>query len=161
MVFVTHDQEEALSISDQIAVMSEGRIVQLGSPTEIYVRPNSRYVAEFIGLANFIGVDVTEPGRARLGDVVLPLPAAVARGPATLVARPEAIRLVSGPFKGDAAIIPGTIQRRSFLGNMARYWIATPHGEWIIDDPAPDGRLHADDVSLSLSVERLHLLPSA
>ncbi len=70
MVFVTHDQEEALSISDRIAEMKEGRIAQIGSPTDIYFHPNSKYVAEFVGLANFVEADVVAPGKARIGDTV-------------------------------------------------------------------------------------------
>src|SRR6185436_1185361 len=58
-VYVTHDQEEALTMSDRIAVMSEGRILQLGTPDEIYERPRSRFVADFIGQTNFLEVDVT------------------------------------------------------------------------------------------------------
>jgi putative spermidine/putrescine transport system ATP-binding protein len=159
MVFVTHDQEEALSISDRIAVMKEGKIAQIGSPTDIYFHPNSRYVAEFVGLANFIEVDVVEPGRARFGDTVFDVPVVREPGKATLVARPEAIRFVS-PQMPHAASIPGKIQRRSFLGNMARYVIDTPLGELTVDEPTPDSNMHADEVRLTFIADRLHVLPT-
>jgi len=67
-VFVTHDQEEALTMSDRLAVMNEGRILQIGTPREIYHRPQERFVADFIGDTNFLAAEVlgAEGGRARL-----------------------------------------------------------------------------------------------
>jgi ABC-type Fe3+/spermidine/putrescine transport system ATPase subunit len=159
MVFVTHDQEEALSISDQIAVMKEGRIAQIGSPTDIYFHPNSRYVAEFVGLANFVEADAVEAGRVRIGDTVFDVPAVREPGKVTLVIRPEAIKFVSTPVQSASAGIPGRILRRAFLGNMARYWIETPVGEWIVDEPTPDSRMRPDEVRLSFIADRLHALP--
>jgi ABC-type Fe3+/spermidine/putrescine transport system ATPase subunit len=159
MVFVTHDQEEALSISDQIAVMKEGRIAQIGSPTDIYFHPNSRYVAEFVGLANFVEADAIEAGRVRIGDTVFDVPAVRGPGKVTLVIRPEAIKFVSTPIESTSAGIPGRILRRAFLGNMARYWIETPVGEWIVDEPTPDSRMRPDEVRLSFIADRLHALP--
>jgi ABC-type Fe3+/spermidine/putrescine transport system ATPase subunit len=158
MVFVTHDQEEALSISDRIAVMKEGRIAQIGSPTDIYFHPNSKYVAEFVGLANFVEADVVAPGKARIGDTVFDLPMVRDPGKATIVVRPEAIKFVPSQAQA-AASIPGRIQRRSFLGNMARYVIETPLGEWTVDEPTPDSGMHADDVRLTFIADRLHVLP--
>jgi ABC-type Fe3+/spermidine/putrescine transport system ATPase subunit len=158
MVFVTHDQEEALSISDQVAVMCEGKIVQLGAPADIYFRPATRYVAEFVGLANFVDVTVTQQGVVQLGQHTINMPSARTAGQATLMIRPEALQIVSAPMPA-ARIVPGRIQRHSFLGSMARYWVQTVHGEWIVDEPAPDGRMHVGDVQIKLSVERLHLLP--
>ena len=64
-VYVTHDQEEAMSMSTRIAVMSEGRIQQIGTPSEIYYKPRSRFVADFIGESNFLEVDAPAPGRRR------------------------------------------------------------------------------------------------
>src|SRR6185437_14606792 len=68
-VYVTHDQEEAMSVSTRIAVMSEGRIRQIGTPSEIYFKPNSRFVADFIGESNFLDVDARDASR---GTVFLP-----------------------------------------------------------------------------------------
>jgi ABC-type Fe3+/spermidine/putrescine transport system ATPase subunit len=157
MVFVTHDQEEALSISDRIAVMKEGRIAQIGSPTDIYFHPNSRYVAEFVGLANFVEADVVEPGRARIGEAVFDIPGARDPGKATLVVRPEAIRFAS-PQTAQSAAISGRILRRSFLGNMARYLVDTPLGEWTVDEPTPDSQMRPDEVRLAFISDRVHVL---
>ena len=89
-VFVTHDQEEAMALGDRIGVMSGGRMEQVGTPHEIYLRPQSRFVAEFIGEANLFDV-VFDGGVARLPDgAILPASAREA-GPATLVVRPESV----------------------------------------------------------------------
>ena len=157
MVFVTHDQEEALSISDQVAVMKEGRIAQIGSPTDIYFHPNSRYVAEFVGLANFVTAEVSEPGRVRIGEVTLDVSGANRKGSATLMVRPESIKFANAAVSGTT--IPGKILRRSFLGNMARYWVQTPLGEWVVDEPTPDERARPEEVQLTFIANRLHVLP--
>jgi ABC-type Fe3+/spermidine/putrescine transport system ATPase subunit len=159
MVFVTHDQEEALSISDQVAVMGEGRIVQLGTPEDVYFRPANRYVAEFVGLANFIDVNVTAPGRVQLADQPFQFAGATTVGPATLVVRPETMKLVVQPSAVSGPMLRGKVQRRSFLGSTARYWIQTAVGEWIVDEAAPDARALSDDVQVTLTLDRLHLLP--
>ena len=91
-VYVTHDQEEAMSMADRIAVMSDGRLEQLGTPTEIYKRPASRFVADFIGDSNFFSANVTGDV-ATLADGTR-VPCTPGRsGQATLMVRPESIRL--------------------------------------------------------------------
>jgi ABC-type Fe3+/spermidine/putrescine transport system ATPase subunit len=159
MVFVTHDQEEALSISDQVAVMRDGRIVQLGTPEDVYFRPQNRYVAEFVGLANFADVEVTTPGQIQMKSINFAFPGAAAAGSGTLMVRPEAMRLVTQPTSSDKPILKGHIVRRAFLGSTARYWIETREGEWIVDEAAPEHRPFSDEVTIALSIERLHLLP--
>jgi len=158
MVFVTHDQEEALSISDQIAVMNKGRIEQLGSPTDIYNRPTTRYVAEFIGQANFIDVDVAGDGTVGIGGLSLPVKSGIT-GAVTAVIRPETVKIVSGPVPVGSPTIAGRVSRRAFHGNMMRYWIDTDFGEWTVDEAAPDPRTQSDDVKLLLSADRLHFVP--
>ncbi len=158
MIFVTHDQEEALSISDRIAVMKDGRIEQLGTPTDIYFHPTSRYVAEFVGLANFVAAEGLGDGRVRIGDVTFGLPAASPARPVTLVVRPESIRFLSGSAATEGPAFPGRIERRSFLGNMARYWVRTAFGEWIVDEPLPSGEGHPEEVTLAFALDRIHVL---
>ena len=110
-VYVTHDQEEALTMSDRIAVMNEGRILQLGTPGEIYERPRTRFVADFIGQTNFLEVDVTgwdgtaststfrDRARCERGvpDGIQP------QGRMTLAVRPEKISLLGGPARDRGA----------------------------------------------------------
>jgi ABC-type Fe3+/spermidine/putrescine transport system ATPase subunit len=112
-VYVTHDQEEAMAMADRIAVMSDGRLEQLGTPTEIYKRPASRFVADFIGDSNFFAANVTGDV-ATLADGTR-VPCTPGRsGEATLMVRPESIRL-------DAAgAVKGTVMHTSFLGSYVR-----------------------------------------
>ena len=93
-IYVTHDQEEALAISDRIAVMEGGRIQQIGTPLEIYHHPANRFVADFVGLANFVEGERAGPGRIRVGALIFAVPDGTAgSGPVTMVLRPEALRL--------------------------------------------------------------------
>ncbi len=111
-VFVTHDQEEALTMSDRIGVMSAGRIQQIGAPREIYTRPVNRFVASFIGETNFLPATLG-PGGARLasGDVIEV--AGTGEGPATVTVRPEQVRLVPA---GEAGAIAATIRDWVYFG---------------------------------------------
>jgi len=161
-IYVTHDQEEALSISDRIAVMNYGRIVQLGTPREIYYHPADRFVADFVGLANFVPVDVVGPGRVRLGDVVLDVPGATGIGKATLVVRPETLGLTATPPPRDTGhpALRGRVKTSAFLGVMARYWIEALEMEWIVDQTAPGEGMFSGEVYLVLSPDRMHVLPA-
>src|SRR5579862_1295348 len=120
-VYVTHDQEEAMSMADRIAVMSDGRIEQLGTPTEIYKRPTTRFVADFIGDSNFFDAAV-DSGVAVLGDGSR-VPSAPGSGKATLMVRPESIRL-----DPDGAL-RGTVVQTSFLGKHVRVAVETGAAE--------------------------------
>jgi ABC-type Fe3+/spermidine/putrescine transport system ATPase subunit len=158
-IYVTHDQEEALSISDRVAVMNQGRIVQVGTPLEIYYRPADRFVADFVGLANFVPVAVVAAGVARLGDLALTVEAATRAGPAMLVVRPETVTLAAQP-PSDAGrpVIRGRVKTSAFLGGLARYWVEAMGMEWVVDQAAPGEAMFSGDVYLSLSPERTHVL---
>ena len=116
-IFVTHDQEEALSMSDRIVVMHQGVADQVGTPFEIYNKPTTRFVATFVGTLNTLTGKVvdTQSGGIRLAgqDITLgrPLPA----GPVTLAARPEAISLTTGDI-----VMPALITGVDFLGSVIR-----------------------------------------
>ncbi len=132
-LYVTHDQEEALSLSDRVAVMRRGRIEQLGAPAEIYHRPASRFVAEFIGTANLIEGSVRD-GALASADASWPAPAAAGRGngtAATLLFRPEHIGLLPGTRAGG---ISGTVLATSFMGSVERLSVALPSGKVILVD---------------------------
>ncbi|MCL6552990.1 MAG: ABC transporter ATP-binding protein [Firmicutes bacterium] len=163
-IYVTHDQEEALSISDRIAVMRQGRIVQQGTPREIYYRPHDRFVADFVGLANFVSVEVVAPGRVRLDGQEFTVPGAAGVGRATLVVRPETIALSPHPPAASAGTMPrpvlrGRVRTVAFLGALARYWVQAAGMEWIVDQPAPGERWYDGEVYLVLDPERTHVLP--
>ena len=138
-VLVTHDQEEALSMSDLVCVMKDGRIVQQGTPAELYDEPASRYVADFVGKSNFLsGVLVTSgpSPAARLANgavVVGRWPNKRERGlgpqsPVSIAVRPELIAM-SRPGAGihaeNAILIKATVKNRIFLGENTEYLVAT------------------------------------
>jgi putative spermidine/putrescine transport system ATP-binding protein len=118
-LFVTHDQEEALAIADRVGVMQDGRIEQLGSPTDIYSRPATPFVAEFVGLTNRLagtvsGSTVTVRGRdLPLVDLSTP------PGPVTALVRPEAVTLASDD-SGESGPLTGTVIAITFLGATSR-----------------------------------------
>ena len=139
-VYVTHDQAEAMVISDRIVVMFDGRVRQVGSATEIYLHPASREVADFIGLSNFIEGRIkerTEEGRytveTPLGDVWCRSALALPVGdPATVVVRPESIKLTrSPPNNSGLNCITGKIRDRIYLGNIAGYRVVCADGSVI------------------------------
>ncbi|MFC5507778.1 ABC transporter ATP-binding protein [Bosea massiliensis] len=158
MVFVTHDQEEALSISDRIAVMRDGRIEQLDAPEQIYFHPRNRYVAEFVGTANFLPVEIVDDAAIRVGSNVLPFPARHVSGKPSLMVRPECLRLLATSEAGSAHTLCGRIERKSFHGATARYWVQTPIGELIVDCPAPAAPAVGEEVGVQLDIARAHLI---
>jgi putative spermidine/putrescine transport system ATP-binding protein len=122
-IYVTHDQEEALSMSDRIVVMNEGRVEQVGTPSEIYNRPRTRFVASFVGTLNVLQGEVVDPGAGRVRiddqDIALAqaLPGVRTGESLTLALRPEAIAL---GHHGDRNRLDGHIEEVSFLGSVVR-----------------------------------------
>ena len=141
-IFVTHDQEEALTMSDRMAVMSNGRVQQVGAPAEIYRRPANRFVAEFIGDTNLIPatVECAEGGTVHCagagGRFTLPAVAGTRAGDTvTLALRPENIRLsaLSGTLRNGS--LEGRIVDRIFLGTDTAYHVAVGDGlELVVRD---------------------------
>src|SRR6185503_1124058 len=168
-LYVTHDQAEALAVSDRIAVMAHGRVEQLGAPAEIYRRPTTRFVADFIGEANLLPVVVEESGpkgaRVRLGGVTLSIPGGgVTAAAATLVARPEAIRIrVAASMPPPEGTLAGGIRQAAYLGAAAEYTVDTEVGVVAVTDALmPEGLLPAGTrVWLTFSPDRLAVLPAA
>jgi spermidine/putrescine transport system ATP-binding protein len=111
-VFVTHDQEEALTMSDRIGVMSQGKLQQVGTAKEIYTRPKNRFVASFIGETNFLEARA-EGGKVRLASGDLVEFEAPATGDITLTIRPEQLRLVPA---GEVGAIPAVISNLVYFG---------------------------------------------
>lgn len=126
-IFVTHDQEEALSISDRIVVMHQGVADQVGTPFEIYNRPATRFVAEFVGTLNLVDADVVEAmtGRVQVGevDVALNRPLVAGAGERiSLALRPETVAL--GRTEGRDVVLSGRIAEVHFLGSVIRIRVA-------------------------------------
>ncbi|GAA2824698.1 putative spermidine/putrescine transport system ATP-binding protein [Leucobacter komagatae] len=167
-VFVTHDQEEALAISDRVAVMESGRIAQLGTPEELYRRPASPFVADFVGLSNRVaGVLDSHPDGTvvRVQGAVLPVlgqagSSAGAGAAVTAYVRPEHVRLVAtspGPGSagaGAGAGAGGTVVSSGFLGSIRRTVVELNDGTTIAAQHGADIAYAAgDQVSVSFAAE--------
>ena len=130
-IYVTHDQGEALALSHEIAVMNAGRIVQIGSPREIYERPRNRFVADFVGLTNFLDATVEQPDaendsyrvNSSIGPLLLNSMGLYARGePVVISVRPEDIELHQQRPEG-ANVIEATVDFKVFLGESLDYQV--------------------------------------
>ena len=136
-VFVTHDQGEAMTMADRIAVMNEGRIEQIGTPEEIYRRPASRFVADFIGESNFAEVELVDGAAVTVRDrIPLTAPPQTRSGRGTLMVRPECVRLAPAS-EGDRGLL-GTVIKVSFLGSVTRTAVHCPavDAPFIVDMPS-------------------------
>ncbi len=118
-LFVTHDQEEALAIADRVGVMQSGKLEQLGPPTQVYSRPATPFVAEFVGLTNRIAGTVKQ-GSVEVRGALIPLVQPdVPDGPATALVRPEAVTLATNGELADGPLV-GTVIAVAFLGATSR-----------------------------------------
>jgi len=121
MIYVTHDQEEALTMSDRIAVMRAGKVAQCGGPREIYDRPVDRFVADFIGDTNILDGEAVGAALAMPGGWRLPLPEA-RHGRASVALRPERVRLCPP----GAGLVDATIEEANFLGDSVLLKLSLP-----------------------------------
>jgi len=154
-LFVTHDQEEALAISDRVGVMAQGRLEQIDTPATVYQRPASPFVAEFVGVTNAF------TGTATAGGVQLPggrrLPAAVVDGrtdgsPVRVLVRPDGLRLGSA---GNGAALSGTVLTHSFLGPVTRITVRLAgSGDLVrVDVPSDQAGDHPAAAEVGLDVD--------
>ncbi|NCC12790.1 MAG: ABC transporter ATP-binding protein, partial [Spirochaetia bacterium] len=164
-VYVTHDRVEAMSLSDRVVVMKNGYIRQIGSPSEIYEDPNSRFVAGFVGKAAFFPVTVTKHDKkvwtCQLGDKEVLVERAAddveVGSDAVLMARPESLRVV----ESGAGKIEGKVRMNVYLGNSLEAFIHTSFGEVLvqIDDPhAKKVFKEGEAVSIDFTADRVRLL---
>ena len=165
-LFVTHDQEEALAIADRVGVMNKGRLEQLGPPTQIYSRPATPFVAEFVGLTNRLA-GMVKDGEVEVRGARLPLVKPDAPdGPAIALVRPEAVSLVADG-EGASGALSGTVIAVAFLGATSRVTVdlgdmvvlaqmptssaaATPAGTRVTLSLRPDPVLIARDETTSV-----------
>ena len=173
-VYVTHDQEEALTMSDRIAVMNAGKVEQIGTPTEIYDRPASVFVAGFIGQANLWHGRQT--GRANRDYVEVSILGATLRarpgdthietgGEATVMVRPERVRVSVEPPSGDVAAIPAKVVDLTFQGPMLRLSLTAADGSPVVAHVGPEQDLPmlrpGDDVYAGWATDASLVLPAA
>ncbi len=167
-VYVTHDQDEALSLSDWIAVMNAGRVEQAGTPWEIYYHPRTAFLADFVGAVNLVPATVREIRGAQavvsfgVRSLTVNVPAGLslrAGAEVRLCVRPEAVALTARGASPDAAAFPGTIARKAFLGDLMRYWVAIDGQEWMVDQPDPGASTPFEgDVLVEVRPERVHVI---
>ena len=118
-IYVTHDQGEALSMSNRVAIMNKGRIEQIGTPEDLYYAPTNEFVASFVGKSNLLNVDVGKDDGAfqsALGDFMFKLPQARTAGAAKLVVRCESIRVSCNKIQNGAVGLPAVVENVLFLG---------------------------------------------
>ncbi|MEV0974683.1 ABC transporter ATP-binding protein [Microtetraspora glauca] len=133
-IFVTHDQEEALSMSDRVAVMLDGRIEQIADPYTVYERPATAFVAGFIGQQNFLPGTPADGGRAIEidGGTIHPGEPVTTPGPVRVAVRPEAVRVAETPPAEPANALPGTVAAVSLLGDVLQYVVHADAGHELL-----------------------------
>lgn len=167
-IYVTHDQEEALSISDRVVVMDQGIILQVGSPEAIYQNPENEFVASFIGISNMLkGASMLgNSGEATWGGRALKVPFLSKRtGNVTLLVRPEKIRLFKELPRGESVpqemnFLPGRIEGKVFLGSLVRVAVEV-HNQTVLVDVSQFGKINmkgGDQVYLGFSREDVLVL---
>jgi iron(III) transport system ATP-binding protein len=173
-IYVTHDQAEAMTVSDRIAVMKDGVVMQLGAPFEIYSRPSNRFVADFIGRVNFVEVEgvrrdggswAASSGQRQLGAASA-APGVKEGGAALLVVRPESLALVAAGSAGSAPpFAAGTVTKAVYLGSVIEYEIDAGLSRPILalsHDPVDAGFFRTGDrVEVSFSARAAHLIPAS
>ncbi len=166
-VYVTHDQEEALAISDRVVVMNVGGIEQIGSPEDIYNRPKTRFVADFVGSANLIAGKVRN-GTAAAGPVGFDAEGGVQLrawaahlprgGEDTVAVRTAYIDLAAGAPNGRANSVAGTIRQRLFHGDFIQYIVDCPVGQLTVRRPPTETFDEGAAVTVSFAPEHCILL---
>ncbi|MGZ4178119.1 MAG: ABC transporter ATP-binding protein [Solirubrobacteraceae bacterium] len=166
-VFVTHDQEEALSMSDRVAVMSDGRIEQIGTPADVYESPATVFVADFLGVSNLMDAAAVDRGpdhctiavgafrlRATCGDLT-------ASGPVKVVARPERLQLLAhGEERGNC--LPGLVERTVYVGATVQVMVRLATGAQlqasIANTGDADSYQHGMAVAVHIPADALRIL---
>ena len=152
VVYVTHDQAEAMAMSDRIVVMNKGVVHQIGTPTEIYQTPADSFVASFIGLTNFIECEVETQERVKINDgsisyfIKAKADSALLGQKAILSARPEDIQLA----EAKEGFIPGIVERMTYLGNSLDYIIKVGNLDFRVI--TPPYKMHAEGAKVGINV---------
>ena len=178
-IYVTHDQDEALAMSDWVAVMNQGHVIQWGTPWDVYYRPRTAFMAEFLGSVNLIpstvvgvdgtSVDVLLEGQRFAVTAESPPP----RNQVLLSIRPEtlAIRRTAalqgnmgigdGDLGGDGYVaLAGEVVQRTFLGHLMRYTVRIGQHDWLVDQPDPGSADLAEGaVVVQVNPRRVHIIP--
>jgi iron(III) transport system ATP-binding protein len=161
VAYVTHDQSEALAVSDQIVVMNAGLIAQAGSPRELYERPNSAFVAGFMGEALLLDGVMGEDGLVRLGPLRLPPVLPLGPGRVKVAVRPEAWMILSCAAEGSGCL-SGHLLKQAYLGHSLELTVATELGEIFVVSPDVGQTWQIGQaVWLKLAVQQVSAVPDA
>jgi iron(III) transport system ATP-binding protein len=159
-LYVTHDQAEALSLGDKVCVMNQGEILQIASPNEVYARPVSLFVAQFVGEMNFVKGNVTGPDivESAVGAIPTAVPSGVNVGaPVTLAIRPEHVGL--RPLSNHSAAVRGKITSKNYLGDAALLEVDI-NGINLLAKLAGDSDLAVgQEAAVELPAHRWHVFP--
>ncbi|HEU4370901.1 MAG TPA: ABC transporter ATP-binding protein [Methylomirabilota bacterium] len=138
-IYVTHDQEEALAIADQVVLMNAGAVVQAGAPEEVYCRPADAFAADFLGVTTRLSGRVVA-GRLEIGGQSLPYAGAV-HGPVEVVLRASDLKLAPSGAPADTPALAGRVEESLFLGTHYRHYVRVGNVLVMIDgaDPVPEG----------------------
>ena len=155
-LFVTHDQEECFSISDKVAVMNQGVIEQFDTPENIYQRPETEFVARFIGFENFLPLKKQGDGYRTQSGAVFTVETGDREGACMGTIRPEDIRVAEeGQNKN---ILEGTVGVRTFLGKSYQYEVLTDAGKFLVNRPAEETYEEGSKIRLYLPEQKLILV---
>ena len=158
-VYVTHDQEEALAVSDRIIVMNHGTIAQEGAPRDLYERPADVFVADFIGGANLLKCEITgregDKAVVRIGPLTLRFPSDLDRQEAMLVVRPSAARVGSQALPDS---IPAEVRKATYLGSHWDYSLASEIGDMFVTQTDGANFAPGTNVNVSFDTSRLALV---
>jgi ABC-type Fe3+/spermidine/putrescine transport system ATPase subunit len=178
-IYVTHDQDEALAMSDWVAVMNQGHVIQWGTPWDVYYRPRTAFMAEFLGSVNLIpssvvgvdgtSVDVLLEGQRFAVTAESPPPSdqvLLSIRPETLAIRRTAalqgnMGIGDGDLGGDGYVaLAGEVVQRTFLGHLMRYTVRIGQHDWLVDQPDPGSADLAEGaVVVQVNPRRVHIIP--
>jgi ABC-type Fe3+/spermidine/putrescine transport system ATPase subunit len=171
-IYVTHDQDEALAMSDWVAVMNAGKVEQWGPPWDIYYQPRTPFMADFVGTVNLVKGVVesaeADAARVRVGDEVIVVPgdwsSLQAGRQVVLSIRPESLRVApaNGATLHEGASFAGEVVRHTFLGRLMRYAVRAGDQDWLVDQPDPGaGAALEGPVLVQVNASRVHIIPDA
>ncbi|HEU4972085.1 MAG TPA: ABC transporter ATP-binding protein, partial [Gaiellaceae bacterium] len=150
-IYVTHDQEEALTMSDRLAVMSSGKVEQLGAPRDVYEHPETAFVADFLGVSNLMRGRVVDGRRVDVGGVTLSAAQGEAHaGVVRLTIRPERVRIEPPSTPGENRV-QATIERFVYLGSTTQVFVALPGGDRVQALVANSGDVDEYDVGAAVT----------
>jgi putative spermidine/putrescine transport system ATP-binding protein len=166
MIYVTHDQSEAMTMSDRVVVFNRGRVEQVGAPLDVYRRPRTRFVGAFIGDSNFFSArrDPDSPDRLRCGQfgtIGLPADAAADAAAFDVMIRPEQMRLLNGPMVDGLIAVPATVTRVINHGDstMVACSAAGTTVRVRVTGDLPDGVIEGEPIAVGWAAKDMHFIP--